>query len=237
MTTLNFEGPYGHSYRTSIRNSVPGYDVLHEIALAAVHTMASQANRVLVVGPGPGQQLPDLLDACPNAELTILEPSQQMLSFCREAIADHAGRERCSLIQGEFNQKLLRSIHPIEWDLVVCHNVLHLYEPDNQVSLLRLLAQSTAFNGSLLLSGYSEPSEQKSTQQMLEIGLQRLRDRRLSDDQVEAIRRSRNRDVFSIDSHRVSSVLSAEELTPALQLYQGLFSRLWLSRRRGTEMG
>ena len=232
MTALNFEGPYGHSYRKSIRDSVPGYDVLHEIALAAVHTMGSQANRVLVVGPGPGQQLPDLLSACPKAEFTILEPSQQMLSFCREAIASHAGRERCLLIQGELNQKVLRSLHPIGSDLVVCHNVLHLYESPSQVSLLRLLAQSTAIKGSLLLSGYSEPPEQNSTQQMLEIGLQRLRNLHLSENQVEKIRRSRNNDVFSIDSCRVSSVLASEEMTPALQLYQGLFSRLWVSRRQ-----
>ncbi|WP_186537921.1 class I SAM-dependent methyltransferase [Synechococcus sp. BIOS-E4-1] len=197
--------------------------------------MAPQATRVLVVGPGPGEQLPDLLNTCPEAELTILEPSQQMLLFCREAIADHAGRARCILIQEELNQQTLRSLEPIGWDLVVCHNVLHLYEANKQVSLLRLLARCTALNGLLLLSGYSEPSEQNTAQQMMDIGLQRLRDRDLSDDRIETIRSSRNKDVFSIDSNRVSSVLSSEELTPALQLYQGLFSRLWVSTRQGAE--
>ena len=77
MTALNFEGQYGQSYRKSIRHSIPGYDTLHEIALAAMHTMAPQATRVLVVGPGPGEQLPDLLNTCPEAELTILEQSQR----------------------------------------------------------------------------------------------------------------------------------------------------------------
>ncbi|KZR87657.1 hypothetical protein MITS9509_00458 [Synechococcus sp. MIT S9509] len=77
MTALNFEGPYGQSYPKSIRHSIPGYDTLHEIALSAMHNMAPLATRVLVVGPEPGEQLPDLLNTCPEAELTILEQSQR----------------------------------------------------------------------------------------------------------------------------------------------------------------
>ena len=235
MPELNFDGPYGHSYRRTIRDSVPGYDVLHEIALAAVHSMATQAKRVLVVGPGPGEQLPGLLNACQNAELTVLEPSEQMLSFCREAISSDPGRERCVLIQGELNQDRVQTLNPEGWELVVCHNVLHLFEAKKQVHLLRLLAQCTGLNGLLLLSGYSEPSEPSTTEQMMEIGLQRLRDRHLNEEQIDAIRNSRNKVVFSIDSNRVSTVLTSEQLTPALQLYQGLFSRLWASRRQGED--
>ena len=233
MPALNFDGAYGNSYRTSIRDSVPGYDVLHEIALATVHSISSRAKSALVVGPGPGEQLPDLLKACPNAEITVLEPSEQMLSFCREAISRDPGRERCVLIQGELNHERVQTLNRNSWDLVVCHNVLHLFEAKEQVQLLRLLAQCTGRNGLLLLSGYSEPTDPSTMERMMEIGLQRLRDRDLSEQQVVAIRNTRNKVVFSVDSARVSTVLTSEELTPALQLYQGLFARLWASRRQG----
>lgn len=233
MPALNFEGDYGNSYRTSIRDSVPGYDVLHEIALATVHSMSSQAKSALVVGPGPGEQLPDLLKACPNAELTVLEPSERMLSLCREVISSDPGRERCVLIQGELEHNMVQTLNLNGWDLVVCHNVLHLFEEKKQVQLLRLLAQCTGLNGLLLLSGYSEPSDPSTTEQLMEIGLQRLRDRDLNEDKVSAIRNSRNRVVFSVDSNQVSTVLTSEKLTPALQLYQGLFIKLWASRRQG----
>lgn len=233
MPTLNFDGAYGNSYRTSIRDSVPGYDVLHEIALATVHSISSRAKSALVVGPGPGEQLPDLIKACPNAEITVLEPSEQMLSFCREAISGDPGRERCVLIQGELNHNRVQTLNRNSWDLVVCHNVLHLFEEKKQVELLRLLAQCTGLNGLLLLSGYSEPSDPSTTEQMMEIGLQRLRDRDLNEEQVIAIRNTRNKVVFSVDSDRVSTVLTSEELTPALQLYQGIFASLWASRRQG----
>ncbi len=47
---------------------MPGDDVLHEITLSAIHAEASQANRILVLGPGQIEQLPALLEACPNTD-------------------------------------------------------------------------------------------------------------------------------------------------------------------------
>ena len=75
MPSLDFEGDYGRTYRQSVQNSIPGHDVLHEIARAAIQTTASDAQQVLVVGPGPGDDLPHLLNACTDAALTVLEPS------------------------------------------------------------------------------------------------------------------------------------------------------------------
>ena len=233
MSSLNFDGEYGQSYAKSIRNSVPGYDVLHEIALAAINNEASGSSQVLVVGPGPGEELPNLLKACPKAELTVLEPSEQMLSFCTQTISNVAGSERCTLIQGELDQTMLDKLHPVRWDLVICHNVLHLFEADKQISMLRLLGQCTADDGRLILSGYSEPADEDTTQRMMAIGLQRLQNRGVNQEQIKAIRSSRNKVVFSVDSQRVSTVLADEGMAPALLLYQGLFSKLWICTRHG----
>ena len=231
MSSLDFDGDYGHGYTKSIRHSVPGYDVLHEIAIAAVRSTVATAHRVLVVGPGPGDQLNNLLKACPDAQFFVLEPSEQMLNFCRKAVTAAADRERCVLIQGALEEATLTSLGPENFNLVICHNVLHLFEEAQQVPMLRLLAQSTAVRGTLLLSSYSEPEERNATEQIMNVGLQRLRDRGLTDTQVDAIRTTRNRVVFSMNPAVVSTVLLSENLSAPLQLYQGLFSRLWLSTR------
>ena len=47
MPSLDFDGDYGRTYRKSIQDSIPGHDVLHEIARAAIQTAASDAQRVL----------------------------------------------------------------------------------------------------------------------------------------------------------------------------------------------
>ena len=78
---------------------MPGYDTLHEIGLAAVRMTSSQSLKALVVGPGPGENMPSLLEACPKARFTLLEPSEQMLAFCKESIDGVDGMHRCHLQQ------------------------------------------------------------------------------------------------------------------------------------------
>ena len=135
-----------------------------------------------------------------------------MLSFCTQTISNVPGSERCTLIQGELDQTTLDNPHPVRWDLVICHNVMHLFEPDKQISLLRLPGQCRADDGRLVFSGYSEPADEDTTQRMMAIGLQRLQNRGINPEQNKATRSSRNKVVFSVDSEQVSNVLADEVL-------------------------
>ena len=72
MPSIDFDGDYGRTYRESIQHSIPGHDVLHEIASATIQATASDAQHVLVVGPGPGDDLPTLLNTCAEAAVTVL---------------------------------------------------------------------------------------------------------------------------------------------------------------------
>ena len=47
MPSLDFDGEYGRTYRKSIQDSIPGHDVLHEIARAAIKATASDAQQGL----------------------------------------------------------------------------------------------------------------------------------------------------------------------------------------------
>jgi len=228
MPSLDFDGDYGRTYRQSIQNSIPGHDVLHEISLAAVESAASDARQVLVVGPGPGDDLPSLLNACPEAALTVLEPSGKMLEQCRHTLADHPGRERCRLLQHTLNEALEGKLNSARFDVVVCHNVLHLLPGEEQTVMLQQLTQCTAGSGILLLSAYSEADDPESQRWVFKVAKQRLVNRGVPPETLEAIFNSRNTVVFSLDPGRVSAVLAQAGWPSALQLYQGLFSRLWL---------
>ena len=230
MPSLDFDGDYGRTYRQSIQNSIPGHDVLHEIALAAVQSAASDARQVLVVGPGPGDDLPPLLNACPEAALTVLEPSGQMLEQCRHTLADHPGRERCRLLQHTLNDALEGELNGTRFDVVICHNVLHLLPGEEQTVMLQQLTQCTADGGLLLLSAYSEAEDAESQHWVFKVARQRLMNRGVPPETLEAIFNSRNTVVFSLDASRVSEALAQAGWPPPLQLYQGLFSHLWLCR-------
>ena len=233
MPSLDFDGEYGRTYRKSIRDSIPGHDVLHEIARAAIKATASDAKQVLVVGPGPGDELPNLLNACADAELTVLEPSELMLEQCRKTLADHPGRSRCRLLPCTLNEALEGELSGTRFDLVVCHNVVHLLRSDEQAAMLRELTQCTGDGGVLLLSAYSEPEDGESLRELFNATWQRLEDRGVPAEIIEAMKNSRNKVVFSLDASRLAAALDQAGWCPSVQLYQGLFIRLWLCRAEG----
>lgn len=230
MPSLDFDGDYGRTYRKSVQDSIPGHEVLHEIARAAIRASSSDAQQVLVVGPGPGDELPELLYACADAELTVLEPSELMLEQCRKTVADHPGSGRCRLLLSTLNEALEGDLKGARFDLVVCHNVLHLLPCKEQNAMLRDLTQCTAAGGVLLLSAYSEAEDGESQREVFDVAWQRLIDRGVPDDRLEKIRDSRNKVVFSLDASRVAAALNEAGWRAPLQLYQGLFIRLWLCR-------
>ena len=166
MPSIDFDGDYGRTYRESIRHSIPGHDVLHEIASAAIQATASDAQQVLVVGPGPGDDLPTLLNTCADAAVTVLEPSGLMLEQCRKTLADHPGSRRCRLLPCSLNEALEGELNGARFDLVVCHNVVHLLRSDEQTAMLRDLTQCTAEGGVLLLSACSEPEDGESLREL-----------------------------------------------------------------------
>ena len=233
MPSLDFDGDYGRTYRKSVQNSIPGHNVLHEIARAAIRACSSDAQQVLVVGPGPGDELPALLNACAGAELTVLEPSELMLEQCRKTVANHPDSNRCRLLSCTLKAALKNHLKGARFDLVVCHNVLHLLPCEEQNAMLRDLTHCTAAGGVLLLSAYSEAEDGESQREVFDVAWQRLVDRGVPQETLEKIRDSRNKVVYSVDASRVAAALEQAGWRAPLQLYQGLFIRLWLCRAGG----
>lgn len=226
---LDFDGDYGRSYRHTIRNAVPGYDSLIEIGTAALQQAVPAS--LLVVGPGPGDELLPLLQALPQTRLTLLEPSQQMADACGAVIAQAEASARCDLLHQGLEPGVLPAAAPFE--AVLCHNVLHLMPAGRQLALLHTLAACVAPGGSLLLSAHSEPADHATLEAMLPVALARLRLRGLDQAMIEKLMACRNSLVFPVDEQRVAACFTEAGLTPPLLLQQSLFSRLWLSRRPG----
>ncbi len=185
---------------------------------------------MLVVGPGPGDALPALLNACADAGVTVLEPSELMLEQCRKTVADHPGSRRCQLLLSTRDEALKSELKGARFDLVVCHNVVHLLPCEEQAAMLRDLTQCTADGGVLLLSAYSEAEDDESQREVFKVAWQRLADRDVPADKIEAMKASRNSVVFSLDPRRLAAALKQAGWPAPVQLYQGLFIRLWLCR-------
>ena len=228
MTPLDFEGDYGRNYNARIRQMIPGYDAIQEIGAAALAARLPQAQRALVVGVGSGLELPGLLEALPQAQFTLVEPSTQMRQFCDGLIADIGANGRV-----QWGPPQLPPAGPLGgsgFDAVICHNVLHVLEPAAQRPLLDQLGTQVSPGGALLLSSYSEP-EGEPMEPWLQLAAARFRALGMDGPAVEAVMASRNTAVFSLDPLLLERRLLAGGLEAPTQLMQAACFRLWISGR------
>ena len=233
MNQLDFEAEYGRKYRTTIQHSVPGHATLLEIAAASIADMAPAARRILVVGPGPGDELLQLLDACPEAEFVVIEPSAQMLQTSIETLKGQSGFERCQWVPKTLEEAVRSGLLQRDFDGVICHNVLHLMAPDQQDFMIAKLVEQARPGGVLLISSYSEAAEPWICDTIFSIASRRLLDRGLPAEMVDKFLTARNTAVFSLDTARLETMLLGLNCQAPIQLYQGLFARLWITKRIG----
>lgn len=232
MSQLDFDGDYGRRYRQTIQDAIPGHSTLLEIATATMGHVAARAQRLLVVGPGPGDELVQLLDACPDAEIVALEPSDQMIRACQESLQAHHSAHRCRLVPQTLEDATRDGVLTTQFDAVICHNVLHLFPAERQDVTLQALIDQLRPGGLLLLSSYSESASPEVSETLLGIASQRLSDRGLAAETIEQIRTTRGTAVFSLDEQRLESALLKRGCEAPTRLYQGLLTRLWLAQKR-----
>lgn len=225
---LDFDGDYGRQYNERIRTLIPAYEANLEIAAAALAALTPSARTALVVGPGSGMELPGILQALPDAQLTLVEPSEQMRAFCSAVIEKLAAGGRVQwgpedLSSWDDGPERL-------FDAVISHNVLHVLAPQHQRQLLRQLAARLAPGGALLVSSYSE-GPALDFELGLNIARARFRACGMDEATLEAVMASRNTKVFALDPQQLAQELVAAGLEPPIPLLQALFNGLWLSRR------
>lgn len=229
MTSIDFDGEYGLQYRKTIRYSIPGHDTLLEITNAAAATLSPPAARVLVIGPGPGDELRGLLNSLPDAHFTVLEPSMQMIDGCREVIKQLKASERCELLPQRI--ELCHDLDFASFNTVISNNVIHLIPPNQQHEILGLLADYVVPGGCLLISSYSEPADNDLNEIYFMIARERLLQLGMSVDMVENIIKSRGKAVFSLERNFFEKTLKSAGFSEPIPMMQGLLSCLWLVRK------
>ncbi|MFM7087769.1 MAG: class I SAM-dependent methyltransferase [Cyanobium sp.] len=226
---LDFEGEHGRLYRKRIRAFVPGYTLMHQLAVAALLAHQPQPRQLLVVGPGPGEELLAMAQQLPSAQVTVVEPSPAMASACREALAGlPLLAARVELIEAPLEAS---DLGERRFDAVVCHNVLHVLPQEQHRLLLEQLARCVAPGGCLILSAYSEENESRVVSLRRRVMRQRLNLVGLSPANSDRIMAGRGEAYMPLDPEllrRWAEDTGLEEPVPLMQVLQ---HRLWLVLR------
>lgn len=104
-------------YAVKIRQLVPGYDEMVECIIALLETHAPQ--NLLDIGAGTGSVSAQILERCPAARVTAVEPSEEMLAEAQARLQPYG--DRAELVRAD-----IREFRPDRrYDAVLSNLVLH----------------------------------------------------------------------------------------------------------------
>ena len=229
---IDFEGEYGAQYDALIRIAIPGYALMHELAVASARAASPQAQALLIVGPAWGEELPLWSQAFPEARFTLVEPSAAMASRCQRRLEALGLGERSRLLPCRLEQSQL-STH--SFDVVVAQLVLHLLQPEAQGAMVQQMAGLLRPGGLLLFSGSGGSGEQPRDALLLAIWREHLRSRGIDEALIDRLAAARGHEVFAIDHQALAPQLLATGCSTPWRVFQGAHVSLWCSLATAVE--
>lgn len=85
------------AYDRRIRDAIPGYEALHQLACMVVAEATNGQGRVLVAGAGTGAECVAMGQACPGVHVVGVDPAGDMLALAERKVAEHGLTERVRL--------------------------------------------------------------------------------------------------------------------------------------------
>ncbi|WP_063414556.1 class I SAM-dependent methyltransferase [Prochlorococcus marinus] len=166
-----------------------------KLAASSVKSQYQKARHCLVIGPGAGEELKLLLQVLPKAQFTLVEPSEQMRSFCMKELEKINATARCSWIPSSLTKARGRGVTAKSFDAVIALNLMHLFPPAEQIEAFDQLSSLVAPGGAMLLSSYSEDQNKLSNDLIVSIATERLRIRGLNEEQIKMVLSARNQSI------------------------------------------
>jgi ubiquinone/menaquinone biosynthesis C-methylase UbiE len=128
---------------------------LQRCRAAFLHSVPAP-RRALIVGPGSGRFVVELLRQHPQARCTCVDSSRRMLDVTKARVAAHGlDPNRAEFIHADILQCPLPEA---AYDLVVTHFVLDCFRSEQLAQLLPLLARAATPDARWLLSDFHEPA-------------------------------------------------------------------------------
>jgi tRNA (cmo5U34)-methyltransferase len=133
----HFDEERARRYDRTARQTLPGYEELHNMASSLLHVELGEEAQVLVVGAGTGMELLTLAEHHPKWRLTGVDPSPEMLALALERIQERGWTDRVQLHVGHVHELPQAAVY----DAATCLLVIHHLAAEEQHGLLRGVAQ------------------------------------------------------------------------------------------------
>ncbi|RKG30605.1 class I SAM-dependent methyltransferase [Acinetobacter tianfuensis] len=210
-------------YDEHIRKLIPAYEQVHAQLLALMQAHLPVQARVLIIGAGTGYELGCLMQAFPQAQFTVTELSQTMLTAAEAHVKPWNGSARVQFILGSHTQlPQLAGLFDAVLSILVTHFVPFAEKQLFFKSALTCLKQDGLFVTYDLMQ----------RQSMLEtMALQkRVQQQGLSEQQSQKMLERLEDDFYALDAHTTVQMLKQagfDEVSAFMQVlcYQGFCAK------------
>ena len=228
----HFDDERAAKYDGMIREAIPGYEALHEMAYALLRHLLPTNASVFVVGAGTGQELVAYGKANPEWSLTGVDVSPSMLAVANKRLREAGMEDRIRLVHGEVTAVELE--RPCDAATVLL--VMHFLRDDGaKERLLRAVHERLATGGYLLLADLTGSLGDPAFERLCAAWGQHMIHRGGDIEEVAKRLDDVRQDVCCIPESRLAELLAGVGFAPPQRFYTAFLFNGWLTRKTAHE--
>ena len=159
---MAFAGDHAKNYDSARKRMAPIKEALH-LCMKAVLAEVPQDGRFLLVGAGTGDELFALAAMFPQARFTVVEPSADMMSVCREKAEARHVASRCDFHTGFIDSLEDKGPYDAATSILVSQFCV---ERRDRIAFFREIAERLKVGGTLVTADLSAALESDKFTQM-----------------------------------------------------------------------
>lgn len=218
----------GDEYDKMTPSVFPGYEVIHQMALACLQTKLPDETNLLVAGAGTGMELVKFGQGNSKWQILGVDPSEKMLTIAKNKLQHHGLSEQIKLFKGYINDLPEISIYDAATSILVMY-----YIPDDgsKLAFLQSIVRRMKPSSTFILIDFFGEKGTDDFQQMISLMKEFWKEMGIPEAKKAELLEIMNKSLYPVSETRVLELLQQAGFSKVTQFYRGLLIGGWMAMK------